>query len=206
MPLYRAVPREKFDPTVIGRAHATRRIPSNVPFVVDNLWEYLRPEHFPSRRHAIYASPTPELALENASAAGPLRDQYQACLLEIFQETTGAGASAQAPYRATQLSVPDARNHPDVFALNKLVTAVLGPEFSDLPLHHKLKVAALFLPGSSREDLEQAAEASPEVRRILDTARVVSTFWSQAQEPHPSSNGEVFLELAPGAAYRLRPL
>jgi hypothetical protein len=96
MPLYRAVPRENFNPDVIGRAHATRRVPSNVPFVVDNLWEYLRPEHLPSRRHAIYASPTPELALQNASVAGPLRDRYQACLLEVFREVTESGETSGA--------------------------------------------------------------------------------------------------------------
>jgi hypothetical protein len=206
MPLYRAVPRDKFNPDVIGRAHATRRVPSNVPFVVDNLWEYLRPEHLPSRRHAIYASPTPELALQNASAAGPLRDRYQACLLEVFREVTESGKASGALYRAAQLSVADARNHPDVFALNKLVTAVLGPDFPDLPLRHRLEVAPLFLPGSSREDLELAAETSPVARRILDMARAVSTFWSETHEPDSASNGEVFLELAPGTAYRLRPL
>jgi len=45
MELYRAIPASQ-----VGRAekdlrrHSTMRIPSNVPYVVDNLWESLRPK------------------------------------------------------------------------------------------------------------------------------------------------------------------
>jgi len=40
------------------------RPPVSVPNLVDNLWEWARPEHFPSRRFAIFASPSPESAAE----------------------------------------------------------------------------------------------------------------------------------------------
>ncbi|RSH68272.1 hypothetical protein EGV02_07595, partial [Stutzerimonas stutzeri] len=46
MELYRAIPASQ-----VGRAekdlrrHSTMRIPSNVPYVVDNLWESLRPKN-----------------------------------------------------------------------------------------------------------------------------------------------------------------
>lgn len=204
MQLFRAVPHEKADPSTIGRGYPTRRIPSNVPFAVDNLWEYLRPAHMPSRRQAIYASPTSELALANASAVGPLRDQYRVCRLEVFQEEPGI--DGEPLFRVTQLNVSDARNHGDVFVLNKLVLSVLGPGFPDLPMADRLKAAPLFLPGASREDLEAAAQSSPDIRRILDTAREISTLWQDAREPGASSDGEVFLELAAGAAYRLIPV
>lgn len=205
MKLYRAIPRRNFDPNFVGRPRTTRRIPSNVPFVVDNLWEFLRPDHLPSRRHAIYASPTPELALAGASADGPLKEGYLVCELEFFQERDNSTRS-EPLYRVVQLAVPDAREHPDVFLLKKLALAKLGAEFADLPLSEKLGASALFLPGTTPEDLKEAAQANPAVRAILSAATELSTFWTDVREPSEGKSGEMFFELLPGAAYRLKPL
>lgn len=206
MKLFRAIPRRNFDPNFVGRPRTTRRIPSNVPFVVDNLWEYLRPGHLPSRRHAVYASPSPELTVAGASADGPLKDSYLVCELEFFRENDNRTPSAEPLYRVVQLTVPDAREHPDVFLLKKLALAKLGAEFADLPLAEKLSAAALFLPGASPEDLALAAQTNPAVRAILKAANELSTFWTDAHEPSTGQTGEVFFELLPGAAYRLKPL
>lgn len=89
------------------------RIPSNVPYVVDNLWEWLRPEDMPSRRHAIYASPTPELALANASAALAPGEIYVACRVIV----------APAHIRVAQLAVRDAREHPDIRTVSRWVSS-----------------------------------------------------------------------------------
>jgi hypothetical protein len=35
----------------------TRRPPGNIPYIVDNLWEWMRPDSFPCRRHSVFASP-----------------------------------------------------------------------------------------------------------------------------------------------------
>lgn len=207
MKLYRAAPRRNFDPNfLVGRRRTTSRIPSNVPFVVDNLWEYLRPDLLPSRRRAVYASPSPELALASASTDESFRESYVVCELEFFRESLGARSVAEPLYRALQLTVPDASEHPDVFLLKKLALARLGAEFADLPLSEKLGAAALFLPGATPEDLNQAAQANPAVRAILSAATELSTFWSDVQEPSADKTGEVFFELLPGAAYRLKPL
>jgi hypothetical protein len=205
MKLFRAIPRRNFDPNFVGGRRSTQRIPSNVPFVVDNLWEYLRPGDLPSRRRAIYASPTRELALAGASGDGPLKDGYLVCELEFFPESSNSISAEKTLYRAAQLTVPDAREHPDVFLLKKLALAKLGAEFADLPLAEKLGAAALFLPGASPEDLMQASQANPAVRGILNAARELSTFWTEAGESS-AGTGEVFFELLPGAAYRLKPL
>lgn len=74
--MFRAVPRDRWDPTQRHVRQVTRRTPGNVPYLVDNLWEYLRSENFPSRRHAVYASPTPELALANATGTWQGRDAF----------------------------------------------------------------------------------------------------------------------------------
>jgi hypothetical protein len=207
MELFRAVPRERFDPNQVYRPLPTRRTPTNVPFVVDNLWEYLRPEGQPSRRHALYASPSPELALQNASAGGPVRENYVVCKLRVFRE--GGETSAvhdAAGYRVAQLAVSDARDHSDIFVLKKLVLASLGAGFPELPLHEKLESAALFLPGTSREELAEAGERNPKIAEILKNARSLSSFWPEARAPMSTSNGELFFELLPGYAYQLEPV
>ncbi len=77
--LFRALPESRLAQTTDGyKRQTTLRIPSNFPYFVDNIWEWLRPAPMPSRRHAVYASPTPELALENASAPLAEGDRYVA--------------------------------------------------------------------------------------------------------------------------------
>jgi len=62
MKLFRATSESRIDEAQKYRRAGTIRIPSSVPYVVDNLWEWLRPVGMPSLRHAVYASPAPELA------------------------------------------------------------------------------------------------------------------------------------------------
>jgi hypothetical protein len=42
MKIYRAVPRKGFNPEKVYRSHSSGRLPGNVPYVVDNLWEFTR--------------------------------------------------------------------------------------------------------------------------------------------------------------------
>jgi hypothetical protein len=192
MEFFRAVP----DNTDISKPSTrlpTRRLPSNIPYFVDNIWEFLRPANKPSRRHAIYASPTVELAAENASAS--TNGGYIVYKL-VFD---------RAPV-FMQLSVTDARYHPDVKALQRIVHSVLGADFGSLALPAKLAVAPLFLPGVSAAELEQAAQASPRLRDILDQAASVSTIWTGGDVLDPTSKGELFFELEGDNSYTLQPL
>ena len=69
----------KTDDSIIPAA-TTSRPPGNVPYYVDNIWEWLRPEGAPSRRKAAFASPTPELAA--AGAQGNVADAWCVELVE----------------------------------------------------------------------------------------------------------------------------
>lgn len=110
MELFRAIPSSQLAGVEKGlRRHATMRIPSNVPYVVDNLWESLRPKNMPSRRHAIYASPTPELALQNTSAPLADGDEYVACRVVVEPQKI----------RIAQLQVTDARYHSEIRLISK---------------------------------------------------------------------------------------
>lgn len=195
MLLYRAVLRDDFDPAKRYRRHTQPRIPLNVPYLVDNLWEALRPADRPSRRHAAYASPTPELALACAGRPGTPREAFVVCEL----------VAARADLRVAQLPVRDARLHPDIAALPKAVASVLGEAGFTAPLAAKAPLALLFVPGlGAAEALALAAEV-PLVARALAAAASVSRFWATARgDIDPGSDGEIFFELVDQATYRLR--
>lgn len=192
MDFFRAVPNQS-DVSQPSRRMLTRRLPSNIPYFVDNLWEYLRPAGKPSRRHAVYASPTVDLAAENASAS--TSGGYAVYRLKFTM-----------PPAFMQLSVTDARHHPDIKALQRVVHTTLGVDFASLPLPEKLVMAPLFLPGVSAEELDQAAVPGSPLRKVLDEAARVSTFWTGGDVLDPTSKGELFFELEGDNSYTLMPL
>ncbi len=198
MKLYRAVPRHTnpSDQQLHARA-STLRAPSNVPYVVDNLWEAFRPDHMPSRRHAVYASPSPDDALLNASSSmTTARAAYAVFEVQI-----------QGPAAVAHLDVSDARHHSDVLLLPKVILDVLGREFSLLPLQERMAVAPLFMPYMRREELLALARHNPRLQECLDKTAQVSTFWQNARpQSCPDRDGELFFELAPGSTYRLVPI
>lgn len=195
MKLFRAVPRiNEPSADTTHTKHTSLRAPSNVPYLVDNLWEHLRPSHMPSRRHAAYASPTPELALANASAiVGDEKNAYA-----VFE------VSIKGQAKVAHLNVTDARYHDDIRQLPKAILNVLGEDFSALPLAERMAVAPLFMPYMKKEDILVLAASQPVVQACLDKALSVSTFWKSARTtPCATSTGELFFELADDAAYHL---
>ncbi|UTH37665.1 hypothetical protein NLY39_05780 [Pseudomonas sp. KHPS1] len=197
MELFRAIPFSQLAAAEKGlRRHATMRIPSNVPYVVDNLWESIRPKNMPSRRHAIYASPTPELALQNASA--PLADgeEYVACRVVVEQQKI----------RIAQLQVTDARYHSDIRLISKWISQH-GQELAELSLEQKQKLAPLFMPGLHRRELTELWNTHPLVAALCAYVGQHSSFWSSASDTPQSSDGELFFELIDDAdTYRLEAI
>lgn len=97
------------------RTPAGDRLPKNLPFAVDNLWEWCRPPSCPSRRSAAFGSPRPELA----AVAGPLDGQVCRVLV-------------RPPFEVSQLvGASDARRHPDVRRIMTIVDSI-GRERLDL--------------------------------------------------------------------------
>lgn len=197
MELFRAIPSGQVEKAGKGqRRHSTMRIPSNVPYVVDNLWEWLRPEDMPSRRHAIYASPTPELALANASAALAPGEIYVACRVIV----------APAHIRVAQLAVRDAREHPDIRTVSRWVSSH-GQSLIELGPINKQQVAPLFMPGLVREEVERLRHSDSLVDEVCFHLREASTFWRTATPPTASAEGELFFELIDSTVtYQLEPV
>ena len=187
MKLYRAVPILGFVDKQRKVRHPGRRLPSNIPYLVDNMWEFTRTASMPSRRHAVYASPTVELALENACAAGVDRANYVVCELVFDKEPP-----------SMQLSVKDARWHDDVANVQRNVSKLLG-RWVETDLANKCTLAALFLPGTSKDELMGAMEAQPRLKEIVLEASKFVTLWKD----EPSADGEFFFEVLDGNGYVL---
>lgn len=193
MVLYRAVPAATLRPGEKKYRHDGRRLPGNIPYLVDNLWEYTRPDDKPSRRHAVYASPTPELALQNATADGLPPSGYVACRLAFHREPA-----------LMQLTVSDARHHRDIRALQQLVNRELGEGAGD-DLANKLPLAALFLPGVTRHELAATMADAPVLENLVRKAAAIVTFWSVTPD-QVAQDGELFFEIASDNFYTLEPV
>jgi hypothetical protein len=194
MELYRAVPASGFDPAKRHeRFVGSVRLPSNVPYVVDNLWEWLRPGDMPSRRHAIYASPTPALALANASAG---TGEFVACRVIVDR----------SQINIAQLKVEDARYHADIKAVSRLVSE-FNKKFVDAPSHSRGHIGALFYPGTTAGLIEDVRMESSVVANFCALAKERMTFWQDASREIQDHSGELFFELLSDEAhYTLEPV
>jgi hypothetical protein len=68
--IYRSVKADPDPTTKLNGPKKTMRPPGNVPYVVDNLWEWKRPKGYPNRRCSVFANPDPETAGKSGAAGG----------------------------------------------------------------------------------------------------------------------------------------
>lgn len=196
MDMYRALPANRLkDAGGMFMRQDTLRIPRNVPYVVDNLWEWMRPSAMPSRRHAVYASPTPALALENASSQRGRGEDYVACRVHVEPERI----------RIAQLQIKDARAHADIAAFAGFVDD-FSQELTQASIEERQLYAPLFTPGLGRHDLEALRSSSPMVVAACRYALDHFTLWNSASSVPAHHEGELFFELEEGAEYRLVPV
>lgn len=140
----------------------TARVPSNIPYVVDNIWEYLRPNEMPSRRHATYASPRKELALKYAN-----------------DNSTLCGVMASVTTIAAQITnYDDARLHPDVKLIPKIIFKHLGQEWIDSNIELKTIAGKLFIPALKQSETAEIINAGGDALiSMIDEIKEKSTFW-----------------------------
>lgn len=160
---------------------ATRRAPTNVPYVVDNLWEWRRPETMPNRRHSVYASPKPELAAQFGGAIGG----------RVYSvDVTGASVA--------QIAQQDAREHPEVKKLSRFMTSLLKQSWLDGPAITKIPEALLWAPCLTQAEVEwifTSERLAPE----RDNVWKAIEFWNEARLVEscaelPFPEGEIFFE------------
>jgi len=103
--------KENVDLSKVYTPHETRRPPGNVSYLVDNLWEWVRPERYPSRRNAKFGNPDPREALRSAH----LSSSDQVYRLEFLGD----------PKVAQMTAGTDARDHDECRSLRKRVVRAL---------------------------------------------------------------------------------
>ena len=167
------------------RLRPTRRAPGNVPYVVDNLWEWRRPDEFPCRRHCVCVSPRPELARRAGGAVDG----------RVFRVKLGSSA------KIAQIPQCDAREHPDVKTLPRLLLRLLGQQWLDQPATGKSDVALLWSPCLAADEVEWLFS-----RRCLADSRDeiadAITFWRDARLLSRDAgllayeDGEIFFQAA----------
>ena len=183
MKLYRAIPESDFKADKVYTRYPQSRLPGNVPYVVDNLWEFFRDDDKPSRRFAVYASPTAELAMSNASAY--TTGKYIPCELEFKNSP-----------KAMQLSVTDARYHADIKKIqNKLHSYLYNFSFEE-----KENIALLFMPGMTKVELSDKMKNNLTLSNLVEKLKDDVTIWQDVA----NVNGEMFFELDSNNSYQLK--
>lgn len=166
------------------RIPPTPRPPGNVPYVVDNLWEWARPEGFPSRRQCVCASPTPALAQQyGGTAAG-----------RVYEVRQLVGA------RVAQLELPDAKLHADARSLHKTLLQLLGgSSFLTGTWAARQALAPLWMPCLTRDEVEALFATEPALAAIKTRLMDQIGFWKDVRlvslsSPWPFPQGEIFFE------------
>ncbi len=160
----------------------TRRAPGNIPYIVDNLWEWVRPEHYPSRRHCICVSPKANLALR---AGGAKNGSVYTVIIK-------------QPYKLAQIEQWDAREHLDVKDLPKKVLELLGESWLNGPANLKAPISLLWTPCLIKEEVERLFE-NEILTGIKSEVKNSIHFWQDAKiqsidAPWAYPEGEGFFE------------
>lgn len=186
---------DKSHTTVLHHPYSTPRPPLNVPYVVDNIWEWARPEAFPSRRSSVYASPSAALA----RAAGGVAPDKSVFVVDIEDPSQA---------KIAQIEQPDARYHPDVRDIRRFLIDSLGPDWwGSASRDERAAIAPLWMPVLPREQTESILAhplLHPHRQKLLDCVK----FWRDAHlvsvtQAWPFTDGEVFFQ-AP--SWRMRSL
>jgi hypothetical protein len=171
---------------IAQKRHSTLRTPKNIPYAIDNLLEWKRPDGYPSRRYATFAYPSLPVAQEN------VRDGQMTCAVQILGQSIIA-----------QIADDDAKYHVDITTLQNVLSDIFG---ASTVTHHATKNEAGVFPegeGLFKSVLTKAEVdalfAQPDLAPHRDRVWNAITFWDSvhlvpdgAELPFPK--GEVFFD------------
>lgn len=149
--------------TDLQKLHNTVRPPGNVPYIIDNFWEWKRPDSFPDRRHAVFASPTPELAQQ----CGPINGQvYRVEFVGDFK-------------LVQLLEFEDSKLHPNVESLRRDLFNLLGYGWLSCPINVKVEIGRLWLPCLTKNEVAELFESVPCLNKIRDSMSDSINYWNE---------------------------
>lgn len=171
----------------------TMRPPGNVAYIINNLWEWKRPESYPNRRYSVFASPSVDRALQSAE-----------------KNAIAYKVSIIGNYKMCQLKdIEDSKYHPDCKKLRKLLFKKLGQQWIDGGLDSKSDAGRLWMPCLRKEEVDALFEKIDVLKKIRREIYNAITYWDDVLlvkpgEPLSDHKGEIFFEAFDG--YRLLPL
>jgi len=175
------------------RTDSITRPPVKIPFVVDNLWEWARPEKYPSRRLSSFASPQIRLAKKQGPPNGEVYriefpGRFRICQLKEYQ---------------------DATHHPECISLSVALFEKLGNGWLKSSMQSKDEAGRLWLPVLKKEEVDALFEQVQILSEYREELRASIHFWEDVEliDPeHPRINeeNELFFEAPDG--YYLRPV
>ncbi|MFQ5443368.1 MAG: hypothetical protein ACE5EK_02005 [Nitrospinales bacterium] len=194
--LYRSIDSEKKS-DALYEYKSTMRPPGNVPYVVDNLWEWKRPEEYPNRRFSVFASPSQELANKSTSTEG-----YKAFRVEL-----------NGDFKLAQLkeNYCDSKYHPETKILKRnliaLVSEISGERWIDLDLKKKQEIGQLWIPCLRKKEISYLFDSIPLLKKIREQLYNKINYWNDVKTLSTDNDfpmnetGELFFE--PFDGYRL---
>lgn len=169
------------------------RCPRNVPYIVDNLWEWKRPAAFPNRRFSAFASPRQCLAKEEGPVGGTV-------FFVIFKNRV----------KLCQLTgTKDSKYHRDINLLNKLMSSIIEQLSLKEKTSYEKELKRLWTPCLTKTDIDKLFKKIEILKAIRDEIYNAITYWDDAilirdVNNIPDEKGEIFFEAVDG--YYLRNL
>ena len=191
--IFRCVIEKPDTTTKLKMPKNTMRPPGNVPYIVDNLWEWKRPEGYPNRRYSVFASPQPSLARDSGPKGG-----------------TVYSVEFEGKYKLCQVvGYADSKEHPECRSLKKLILNKLGQEWIDSSLSAKKEIGRLWIPCLSKGDVDQLFGKIPLLKEFRDEVYNCIKYWDdvvliKSGQPIRNEKGELFFE--PLKGYWLREM
>lgn len=184
--IYRAI-KAGADSKKIYKPYTTMRAPGNVPYVVDNLWEWKRPDEYPNRRYSAFASPTAELAMKSA------RRGERAYKVELKGE----------PKVCQLMGWEDSKCHPECTNLRGIILNRVGKDWPDYNIDKKVEIGRLFMPCLKKEEVEGLFNRVEALKKINKEISDAIRYWNHVVlikegDSLPDPQGEVFFEYEDG--------
>ncbi len=192
MGIFRSLIEHSGSPDEIIKCHETMRPPSNVPYLVDNLWEWKRFMKYPSRRFSVFASPSPSLAIESGQPGGKVYSvhfsgKFIACQLITHQ---------------------DSKFHLECHSLLKLIIKLVGKAWINSKMSEKERLGRLWMPCLRKKEVENIFDDSEILRGLSKQIYDEIKYWDSIvsldnPENIPCPTGEIFFQ--PIGGYFLKP-
>lgn len=170
----------------LKKYRSTMRPPGNVPYIVDNLWEWKRPKNYPDRRRSVFASPTPELAMKAVGGGTAytvkFNGKYKLCQVREYW---------------------DSKKHPDCKKLRKLLFKFFGQDWIDGKLKDKEDFGKLWIPCLTKNEMNYLFGSNEKLREIRNEIYDAITYWNDVAlikngSGLPDPKGELFFEAEDG--------